>query len=205
MARLGGSNQSILNPIDPFALLEKLQLTTGKAAEFCGVSRRQLCYWTDKGIISSLSDNAEVEGEDEASRRVYDFPSLSKVLLIKQVLQQGRGLKRASKEITNFLEERKRQGAEVMTATAEKRENFLLAQAQRLEDATARVRKLLPEVRSRSRLLQLAGELAPLRELAAMAVEGPVTLQENPKACLQLAAVLDQLEARLDRFTADRE
>jgi len=203
MARIGGSNQSILSPIDPFALLEKLQLTTGKAAEFCGVSRRQLCYWTDKGIISSINEGDG--GEDEASRRVYDFPALCKVLLIKQVLQQGRGLKRASKEIVSYLEERRRQGNEVMSTTAEKREDYLLTQAQRLEDITARIRKMLPEVRSRHRLLRLASELGPLRELAAMAVEGPVTLQENPRACLQLNAVLDQLEARLDRFAADKD
>jgi len=202
MARLGGSNQSILSPIDPFALLERLQLTTGKAAEFCGVSRRQLCYWTDKGIISSLNDG---EGEDEASRRVYDFSAIVKVLLIKQVLQQGRGLKRASKEINSYLEERKRQGAEVMNATAEKRETFLLTQAQRMEDIAGRIRKMLPEVQSHTQLLRLAEELAPLRELAGMALEGPVALQENPRACLQLHSVLDQVESRLEKLTADRD
>jgi len=126
------------------------------------------------------------------------------VLLIKQVLEQGRGLKRASKEITSYLDERRRLGTEVTNANAEKRENFLLAQAQRLEELTGRIRKMLPEVQSRSRLLQLANELAPLRELAAMAVEGPTALQENPKACLQLHSVLDQLEARLERFTAEK-
>ena len=45
-----------ITPVDLNCLLVNLRLTTGKAAEFCDISRRQLCYWTDKGIVDTIEE-----------------------------------------------------------------------------------------------------------------------------------------------------
>jgi len=47
-----------ITPIDLTQLLFNLRLSTGKAAEFCHISRRQLCYWTEKGIIEAIEEGA---------------------------------------------------------------------------------------------------------------------------------------------------
>jgi len=48
-----GKRRVSITPIDPSQLLFNLRLSTGKAAEFCHISRRQLCYWTDKVIYGA--------------------------------------------------------------------------------------------------------------------------------------------------------
>ena len=103
--RLSGhsNGKTSLIPIDPEELLQGLKLTTGKAAEFCDISRRQLCYWTDKGIIETLEDDGESDEGESGARRVYDFTALRKVLLIKQLLEMGRGLKRATRVAESAL------------------------------------------------------------------------------------------------------
>ena len=86
------TEKNVVEPVEPSELLTGLKLTTGKAAQFAGVSRRRLCYWTDTGIVSSL-EGAEAEESDDSSRRSYDFNALHRVLLIQQALESGIGLR----------------------------------------------------------------------------------------------------------------
>jgi len=192
-----------LKPVDPFALLERLRLTTGKAAEFCGVSRRQLCYWTDIGLVSAVEgeDEEEEEVEEAASRRVYDFPALYKIMLIKQVLSKVKGLRRAAKEINDFLQQRSREAEELRASIDKKRETFLSQQADKLEGLAGQIRDRLPQLRSRDKLLYISEGLSPLQELAQMISSGDTVLEEDPAACLRLASLAEQLEARLDSLS----
>jgi len=155
-----------LQPIDPFALLERLKLSTGKAAEFCGVSRRQLCYWTDIGLVAASEEDPGEEGEDAASRRVYDFPALYKIMLINQVLSRVKGLRRAAKEINDFLQQRSREAEELHTSIDKKREDFLSHQAGKLDALCRQIKEALARSRSREELFSLSEGLGPLRQLA---------------------------------------
>lgn len=193
-------SHNVLTSPDPFSLLERLQLTTGRAAEFCGVSRRQLCYWTDKGLIPAQNDEQALEDEGgEGSRRLYDFSALYKVLLIKQLLAAGKGLKRASKEIEQQVAEREKLSRELRNGGGDKHESLLLEQAQRMEDLAARVRRLLPELENRSDQLKLLDGIVTLQELAADLVEGE-NLQQDREGTLKLANLVEQIEAKLEGF-----
>ena len=59
---------SSVRPVDFSELLERLELGIGQAARLCGVSIRQLSYWTDKGVIKPI---------ERGSSRTYDYPALS--------------------------------------------------------------------------------------------------------------------------------
>ena len=63
------------------AFLDALVVGIGEVAEITGVAARQLRYWEDRGYIASLS---------EAGRnRRYDYPNIKRVILIKELLDEG--------------------------------------------------------------------------------------------------------------------
>ena len=204
-ARSSAKEPSVLTPVDPVKLLERLRLTTGKAAEFCGVSRRQLCYWTDTGIVSSLEDGeAEDDGDDAASRRLYDFEALYRVMLIKQVMSRARGLRRAAKEVVQYLDGHRREAAELEQSIDQKREAFLSQQADRIDRIVSRVRELAPTLRDQARLLSLLRGLDSLTRFSESVSRGKAVLEEDPRECLHLASLVDQMEARLDHLEEER-
>jgi DNA-binding transcriptional MerR regulator len=204
MQREYSQDRDGLKPIDPLALLQRLKLTTGKAAEFCGVSRRQLCYWTDIGLVSAIEEESEEDdGEkDAASRRVYDFSALYKIMLIKQVLARSKGLRRAAKEINDFLDQREREAEELGASIEKKREEFLSQQADRLEALSHQIRDILPKIRGREKLLYVSNGIKPLLDMVESISAGGTVLEEDAGACLRLASLVEQLEARLESVTA---
>lgn len=189
-----------LEAVEPAELLKHLELTTGKAAEFSGVSRRQLCYWTDTGIVSAVEDGADDDGA--AARRSYDFEALHKVLLIKQALENSAGLRRAAREVGQYLSQRRRNAEELAASIEQKREEFLTEQADRLEAIAARIRELVPEITDRALLMELHGALDWLDEFAQRVGAGEVLLEEDAQACLRLSSRIDQMEARLETISA---
>ncbi|NIM04261.1 MAG: hypothetical protein GTN69_04365 [Armatimonadetes bacterium] len=206
MQREYSQNSDDIKPVDPFVLLKRLRLTTGKAAEFCGVSRRQLCYWTDIGLVSAVEEDDLEEGENEqdaASRRVYDFSALYKIMLIRQVLSRTKGLRRAAKDINAFLQEREREAEELRASIDKKREEFLSQQAERLETIGRQLREVLPQIENREKLLHMYQGIKPLQEMARMMSSGDIVLEEDAPSCLRLASLVEQLEARLESTPAD--
>jgi len=75
--------RSPVRPVDFGKLLERLELGIGQAAHLCGVSIRQLSYWTDKGIIKP---------SERGGSRTYDYAAIEKVCLIRQGLDHGYSL-----------------------------------------------------------------------------------------------------------------
>ena len=189
--------KDILEPVEPALLLQQLKLTTGKAAQFCGVSRRQLCYWTDTGIVSSIESEDEEE-PDDAARRSYDFDTLHRVLLIQQALKHTSGLRRAAREVEQHLAARRRRAEELANSIEQKREDFLPEQADMLENLTNKIREQLPRVQSRERLLELYRGMEWLSRLADRVMAGEVLLEEDARSCLRLASLIEQAQARLD-------
>ncbi len=188
-----------LEPVEPAELLKNLSLTTGKAAEFAGVSRRQLCYWTDTGIIGAAEDDDD--NGDSAARRTYDFDALHKVLLIERALQQSAGLRRAAREVDRYLSDRRRRAQELASSIEQKREEFLTEQADKLDAIADRIQQLAPTLEGHDSLLELHDSLDWLERLARPVQEGDVLLEEDADACLRLASRVEQVEAKLDSLS----
>jgi DNA-binding transcriptional MerR regulator len=201
MADKQGEEKDVLEPVEPATLLQQLKLTTGKAAQFCGVSRRQLCYWTDTGIVASLESEDE-DDSDDAARRSYDFNSLHRVLLIQQALKHTPGLRRAAKEVEQHLAVRRRRADDLATSIEQKREDFLTEQADMLDNLGNRIREQLPKVKDRQRLLELYSGLEWLSRMADRVMAGELLLEEDARACLRLASLIEQAEARLDNLNS---
>ena len=199
------TEKELLEPIEASELLKGLKLTTGKAAQFAGVSRRQLCYWTDTGLVSSIEGADPEDDGDESSRRSYDFEALHKVLLIKQALEQNSGLRRAAKEVERHVAERRRNAEELLNSIEQKREAFLTAQADKLESVVGEVQQLLPKVKDQNRVLELYRALDWLDRMADRVHSGRLMLEEDADACLRLASLIEQSEAKLETMTSPEE
>ena len=197
------TEKDLLEPIEAAELLQGLRLTTGKAAQFSGVSRRQLCYWTDTGIVSSVEGDEDEEDDNSgnSNRRTYDFDALHRVLLIKQALERSSGLRRAAKEVEKYLSERRRNGNELEASIEQKREEFLTEQADLLEGVVNEVQQLLPRLKDRSRVLELYSALEWLDRMAERIQSGQILLEEDADACLRLASLIEQAEAQLQTMS----
>jgi len=200
MADNSGREKEPLEPVEPSELLSGLRLSTGKAAQFCGVSRRQLCYWTDTGIVPSV-EGEDGEEEEEASRRAYDFEALHRVLLVTRALKEAGGLRRAAREVDRYLAQRRRRGEELAASIEQKREAFLTEQAEKLEALASQAQLLLPRLRDREQLAELYRGLGWLERLAERVQAGEVLLEEDAQACLRLVSLLEQAEAKLESMS----
>jgi len=184
-------------------LLQGLKLTTGKAAEFCDISRRQLCYWTDKGIIETLEDEGESESDESGARRVYDFMALRKVLLIKQLLEMGRGLKRATREAEFYLQQ---MDEELLDTDADRRicEEMLQQQTERLLVISEQVRSAVQRGRvSPADMRDIVREIHFLLELLTYEDGATMQLQEDVNAVNKFRALIDQLVLHVEEKVAD--
>jgi len=194
MADKSSDKQAVLHPTEPWELLTRLRLTTGKAAEFSGVSRRQLCYWTDTGIVTSVEGEENDSGDN--NRRTYDFDALHRVLLINQALEHAPGLRRAAREVDQYLSERRRRAEELAQSIEQKREDFLTEQADRLVSLADRMREVIPSLKDRKDMQELYEGLVWLDDVADRVMSGEVLLEEDPTACLRLAQLVEQAEAK---------
>ncbi len=202
MADDATTEKELLEPIEAADLLKRLKLTTGKAAQFAGVSRRQLCYWTDTGIITAAESEDDDDSGGDSARRTYDFDALHRVLLIRQALEDSPGLRRAAREVERYLSERRRNEQELAASIEQKREEFLTEQADRLDAVVSRIQQLLPKVSDRTRVLELHSALDWLDRMAGRIQTGQILLEEDAEACLRLASLIEQAEAKLESMSS---
>jgi DNA-binding transcriptional MerR regulator len=80
--RRGGSAR--LSPVNRDDLWNRLALTKAQVARLVGVSRRQMIYWSSKGLLG------------DPARRTFDGRAIEKVTLIKSALDQGHTLANAA-------------------------------------------------------------------------------------------------------------
>lgn len=93
------------NPIDQKAaeifsdteFLSKLIVGIGEVAEITGLPARQIRYWEEKGIISSIQDSV-------AKTRRYNYMQLKKILLIKELLDEGFTLEASARKVETRME-----------------------------------------------------------------------------------------------------
>ncbi|MBD8500432.1 MerR family transcriptional regulator [Paenibacillus arenosi] len=85
------SNEELKNLLD-FDLLSKLVVGIGEVSEITGVPTRQIRYWEEKGIINSSQ-------EAEGTTRKYDYLNVKKIILVKELLDDGYTLDAAAKKV----------------------------------------------------------------------------------------------------------
>jgi DNA-binding transcriptional MerR regulator len=80
-----------------FDFLDKLVVGIGEVAQITNIPTRQIRYWEDKGIITSLT-------EKEGKNRRYDYKNIKKMLLIKELLDEGYTLDAAANKVIKRME-----------------------------------------------------------------------------------------------------
>lgn len=90
------ANEELKNMLLDIDLLRKLVVGIGEVAEITNVPTRQIRYWEEKGIISSSK-------ETEGTTRKYDYLTVKKILLIKELLDDGYTLDAAAKKVEDRM------------------------------------------------------------------------------------------------------
>ncbi|WP_207423909.1 MerR family transcriptional regulator [Desertivirga brevis] len=80
-----------------FDFLQKLVVGIGEVSQIIGVPTRQIRYWEEKGIITSLT-------EEEGKNRRYDYKNIKKMLLIKELLDDGYTLDASADKVKSRME-----------------------------------------------------------------------------------------------------
>ena len=80
-----------------YDFLEKLVVGIGEVSQITGIPTRQIRYWEDKGIIKSLT-------EEEGKNRRYDYKNIKKMLLIKELLDEGYTLDTSAEKVKKRME-----------------------------------------------------------------------------------------------------
>lgn len=78
-------------------LLKKLVVGIGEVSEITGVPQRQIRYWEEKGIIQSLKDG-------EGSTRKYDYLNIKKIILVKELIDDGYTLDAAARKVKERIQ-----------------------------------------------------------------------------------------------------
>ncbi|MDD2383700.1 MAG: MerR family transcriptional regulator [Sulfurospirillaceae bacterium] len=73
-------------------LVSQLLVTIGDVSDVTGIPQRRLRYWEDKKIITSACTK-------EGGTRKFDYINIKKIILIKELLDEGYTLETAVKKI----------------------------------------------------------------------------------------------------------
>jgi DNA-binding transcriptional MerR regulator len=85
------------NMLDDHEFLIKLIVGIGEVAEITGIPQRQLRYWQEKGIIKTLD-------ETEGSTRRFNYLEIKKILLIKELIDEGFTLESAASKVEKRMD-----------------------------------------------------------------------------------------------------
>lgn len=73
-------------------IISKMVVSIGDVSKITKVPIRQLRYWEEKEIISSVA-------ESEGKTRRFDYANIKKILLIKELLDEGYTLEASVKKV----------------------------------------------------------------------------------------------------------
>lgn len=177
-----------LQPIDMTELLQSLQLGIGQTAMLCGVSIRQLSYWTDKGIVQPV---------DEDRSRTYDYAAVEKVSLIKQALDQGYSLEGAVAEVEAFLRRRAEEQERVEEMSEPELEQVVLGQANQLQQLSERIRREIRTYRVSGDLGRVVASLGGVERLISFFEANPYTVNTARQIALRLGREVTEVEKEL--------
>ncbi|TDQ80050.1 MerR family transcriptional regulator [Sphingobacterium yanglingense] len=80
-----------------FDFLDKLVVGIGEVSQITSIPTRQIRYWEDKNIITSLT-------EEEGKNRRYNYENIKKMLLIKELIDEGYTLDAAAEKVKKRME-----------------------------------------------------------------------------------------------------
>lgn len=80
-----------------FDFLDKLVVGIGEVAQITGIPTRQIRYWEEKGIVTSLT-------EEEGKNRRYNYENIKKMLLIKELMEEGYTLDASADKVKKRME-----------------------------------------------------------------------------------------------------
>lgn len=80
-----------------FDFLDKLVVGIGEVSRITGIATRQIRYWEEKGIITSLT-------EEEGKNRRYNYENIKKMLLIKEMIDEGYTLDASAEKVKKRME-----------------------------------------------------------------------------------------------------
>jgi DNA-binding transcriptional MerR regulator len=162
----------------------RLTFSTEQVARLCGVTRRQLTYWVQRGFVPQ---------EDG-----FTVAAVEKVLLIKRALDEGATLRTAVREADRLLNERTQRRAQVMAMSAQQLRAAVDERLDQLEEALRRFRGTLPVQASASSLQKIWERLdgLNLEELLSQP-EKASALQER---LLKLDDAVDELGRTLQEL-----
>jgi len=181
--------QTSVRPVDLSKLLERLELGIGQAAHLCGVSIRQLSYWTDKGLVRPKSGGGS---------RTYDYRAIEKVCLIKQALDQGYSLEGAVAEADVFLTRQGREHEQLEGTPADEVRRLVVARSERLGQLSDRIRRGLRTYRVSGDLGRMAASLTGLEKLIAFLEANPYTVNTTRQIALRVGREVDVVQKELD-------
>ena len=184
-----GRARDSVRPVDLGKLLERLQLGIGQAAHLCGVSIRQLSYWTDKGIIKPL---------ERGSSRTYDYPAIVKACLIKQGLDKGYSLEGAVAEAEIFLERQDKQETELAAMPEAQLRELLVDRTEQLRGFADRIRRGLRTYRVSGDLGRLVASVSGLEKLIAFLEANPYTVNTARQIALRVGREAEAVQQELE-------
>jgi len=191
----GGKKKVGLQPIDLSDLLTRLRLGIGQAASLCGVSIRQLSYWTDKGIVQPV---------DEDRTRNYDYAAIEKISLIKQALDQGFSLEGAVAEVEAHLKRREQEKKKIEEMSDSELEQLVLGQAQHMQQLADRIRREIRTYRVSGDLGRMAASLGGVEGLIGFFESNPYTVNTARQIALRLGREVGEVEQELDLLEQKR-
>jgi DNA-binding transcriptional MerR regulator len=86
------NNEPLLDP----ELIGKLIVSIGDVSNITNIPIRQIRYWEEKGIIQS-------EAEAEGKTRRYNYANIKKILLIKELLDEGYTLEASARKVEDRI------------------------------------------------------------------------------------------------------
>lgn len=84
------------NVLTDHDFLNKLIVGIGEVSEITGIPQRQLRYWQERGLIKTE--------EGSSSTRRFNYLEIKRILLIKELLEEGYTLDAAAKKLEKRME-----------------------------------------------------------------------------------------------------
>lgn len=164
-------------------VISRLRLSAAEAARVCGVTPRQLIYWTKKGLVRPSGE----------SDRDYDVFALEKAIRIRQALARGHSLERAAQIVQRDLDQLAASVERLAALTSEELEVELRRRLETLEERVSILRRMIPAGLGLARLRRAVALLTRLEEEGQLQRAGADA--EAAKAiALRLGRAVDELE-----------
>ncbi|TAK76135.1 MAG: MerR family transcriptional regulator [Gammaproteobacteria bacterium] len=87
---------STINILDDHEFLTKLIVGIGEVAEITNIPQRKLRYWQEKGLIKTV--------DESGTTRRFNYLEIKKILLIKELLDEGFTLEAAANKVEKRIE-----------------------------------------------------------------------------------------------------